>query len=211
MKMFYGRIIYGALLSALVLSGCAFKMGGDVSPAPAPGALASARMTSQADSGTGRSGLIIPFDTDKLILESDGILLGKVSEILPSREETPAPGESMKYNVYTDIIIQAQRYFWGGPGDRVVIRVQGGKIGNLVMWAEDVPLFAKGETALFFLSRPQEVRMGSSLPGTDVPAYFLVTGAMQGKYEYQDGLFVSLSGQTLSPAELEKRIARLRN
>jgi hypothetical protein len=213
MIRFYYWIICFSLLPVLAAGGCAFKMGGDITPAPAPSALASARLPSKPPDEGGRSALIIPYDTDKLILESASIVLGKVAEILPSRESTSTAGEGLSYDIYTDILIQAQRYFWGGPGDRVVIRVQGGKIGNLVMWAEDVPIFAKGETALFFLSLPQRVQADSS--GTDdgvtAPAYYLVTGAMQGKYEYQNGSFISLSGQTLTPAELEQKIARLRH
>jgi hypothetical protein len=208
MKYFYAMTICALLLLVLGAAGCAFKM--DSSPAPEPSALISGSLSPRQDNPMVQSGLIMPYDTDQLILRSDCIAQGQVVEILPSKQEAGSNGKEPDFNIFTDIIVQVEHYFWGGPGDRVVIRIQGGKVGNLVMWAEDVPLFARDEKALFFLSRPASLQSGVSSSEPDAASYYIITGAMQGKYEIQDGSFVSLSGQIISPAELERKISRLR-
>lgn len=210
MKRLYGLLICGLLLPGLVVGGCAFKMGGG-SPAPRPSDLISASIPSGQDNSLVQSAQVIPYDTDKLILGSDCIILGQVAEILPSKEYPSSAGESMQHNIYTDIIINVERDFWGGESKRVIVRVQGGKIGNLVMWAEDVPLFARGEKALFFLYHPRPDQAGPSPSSAENGSYYLVTGAMQGKYEYQSDAFSSMSGQTITAAELEQKIAKIHN
>jgi hypothetical protein len=207
MKQMYGLLICGILLLGLAAEGC-FTMG-DGSPAPRPSVLISATLPMNNDSSTSSSALIVPYDIDRLIRESDCIVSGRVEEILPSKAYTPTAGTGPQYNIYTDIIIQVERNYWGAAGDRLVIRVQGGKIGNLVMWAEDVPLFARDEKALFFLHLPLSDQSGASPSSAESGSYYLVTGAMQGKYEYQDSAFISMSGQSLTQGELEQKIARV--
>jgi hypothetical protein len=187
-------IISVLLFMSLLAAGCEFKMG-DGSPAPVPSQLISSPFTPDPK---GPSPLVIPYDTDQLIIQSDCIILGQVSEVLPTQQEAQKEGGSIRYNVYTDIVVRSERCFLGGPAESLTIRIQGGKIGSLVMWAGDVPLFAKGERALLFLHR-----------SPDSSSNYVITGVMQGKYEIRDGSFVNLSGKTITASELEKKIARI--
>jgi hypothetical protein len=191
----------------LPAAGGCFQMGGG-SPAPKPSALISATLPYNSASSH-PSALVIPYDIDQLIRESDCIVLGRVEEILPSKAYPPTSEEGPQYNIYTDILIRIEHDFWGAPGERAAVRVQGGKIGNLVMWAEDVPVFARDEKALFFLYRPKSTSPEASSSAAGGAAYYLVTGAMQGKYEYQNNSFSGMNGQSLTAQELEQKIARI--
>ncbi|MBN1189801.1 MAG: hypothetical protein JXA46_08615 [Dehalococcoidales bacterium] len=207
MRRLFGLLIYIMIFACLPAGGCAFKMG-DGSPAPRPGEIISA-VPSRSNESLKPSALVIPYDTDKLIRESDCIVSGRVAQIMPSKEGPLSAGEALRYDVFTDIIIEVEHDFWGAPGDRLVIRVNGGKIGNLVMWAEDVPLFAQDEKALFFLHLPRGGQTASLTPDAVNSPYYMVTGAMQGKYELRNDSLIGISGYTLTVAELERKIAAI--
>jgi hypothetical protein len=200
----------------LILTGCTSQpaiTSAPVIPDDSP-TLKSTKMTPQpGDNGSVSSALLVPMDIDKLIIESDCVLIGKVTDILPARETTedllPGFAESGMKMVYTDVIIQPERYFFGNKntGD-IAVHVEGGRIGNYTLIAEDQPVFTEGESVLVFL----KLYPFSSLPqGILSSNYFKVKGLTQGKYHLQNGKYVeSFSGKELSITDLKQKILNLR-
>lgn len=131
------------------------------------------------------SSITLAFNHTELSSRSDTIVIGTVKEILPSkwnsidgkRPETDA--EFSPYNlIYTDIIISVDKYIKNPLSSKEVrVRVEGGKVGNDTLTAEDEPSFKFGEKVLLYLSKDDKA-------GTkDIqPEHFIVTGCLQGKY-----------------------------
>ena len=96
-----------------------------------------------------RSGMMIKFTLDDLIKNTETAVIGKVVEILPSKEDH----RNENNIIYTKIVFQTERYLYGEPrAEKIIIRVDGGRIGDRTMIAEDEAEFTLGEECVVFLS-----------------------------------------------------------
>jgi hypothetical protein len=67
-----------------------------------------------------------PLTLNDLVRESDAILIGEVVDILPARQ-TKDTREDDKTIIYTDVVVEVQRYLYGQlQSSYVAIRVKGG-------------------------------------------------------------------------------------
>jgi len=156
---------------------------------------------------TTSSALMVKLTLEDLIEKSDAIVIGKVVDILPARSGTE-PLWSSYLRVFTDVIIETERYLYGEPPSAyIAVRVTGGRVGEMVMWVEDEPVFNLGEEAVLFLTRvPQPNSPPEGIVSED---YYRVTGAMQGKLGYRDGQAVNLGGESFTVSELEQKTAEV--
>jgi hypothetical protein len=145
------------------------------------------------------SGLMVRLTLDDLIEESDTIVTGKVVDIFPSRFD-PVTMISSYATVFTDVIIETERYLYGESQSKyIAVRVMGGRVDEMTMWVEDEPVFNLGEKTILFLTRTPEL----SIPPEGIAwvNYYRVTGAMQGKFGYMDG--------NSSISRIERKIAEI--
>jgi hypothetical protein len=154
------------------------------------------------------SALMVRLTLEDLIEKSDAIVIGKVVDIFPARTGTE-PLWSSYLQVFTDVIIETERYLYGEPPSAyIAVRVAGGRAGEIVMCVEDEPVFNLGEEAILFLTRvPQPNIPPEGIVSDD---YYRVTGAMQGKLVYRDGQVVTPEGNMITISELEEKIAGVR-
>ncbi|MDD4860348.1 MAG: hypothetical protein PHR56_09155, partial [Dehalococcoidales bacterium] len=161
------------------------------------------------DNVTMSSALMVKLTLDDLTAKSDVIVIGKVVDIFPSRSGTE-PLWSSYLQVFTDVIIETERYLYGEPQSAyIAVRVTGGRAGEIVMWVEDEPVFNLGEEALLFLTRVPQPNF--SPEGIVPDDYYRVTGAMQGKLGYLDSQAVNLGGESFTVSEIEQKIGSIRH
>jgi hypothetical protein len=130
---------------------------------------------------------------DELIKNADAIVIGKVKDIPPSRKSAlNLDGSNIIRIIYTDVIIQVDRYLYGEPeSEEIAVRVEGGRVDNIVMWAEDQPEFLLGEEVFLFLLRPPDP-LEPVPEGITASSYYRVS--MQGKYRYWHGILTNWDG-----------------
>jgi len=135
------------------------------------------------------SGLLKPLTLDELITLSDAIVIGTVTEILPSQQIVSEAG---KVDIYTDVLVQVERYLYGKDESSIIaVRVYNGRVGNTVKIGNEEPVFTVGEkTFLLLISLQDEPVLGSENIG--VSAHYRVCGAYQGKGSYVDGVVKGL-------------------
>jgi hypothetical protein len=152
------------------------------------------------------SGLLPQLTIRDLILHSDAIVIGTVTDILPAKRGVLPDGIPI---IYTDVIVQVDRYLYGEPkSELIAIQVWGGRIGDIVMLAEDEPVFTLGEDILAFLVRPRwEV---ASPDGIDPLSYYLVTGACLGKFSYRCGIACRFPCKIVTICAIEKMVAKIK-
>ncbi len=161
------------------------------------------------DSGISTHALMIHLTLEALAERADAVLIGRVVDILPSREV--ADWEFMDHHtIVTDVVIQVERYLYGGSlSPYVTLAVLGGQIGDMRIWAEDQPMFDLGEEVLLFLSDSEK--------GWKIPApqefvhgdFYMVTGSRQGKLGYRDGQVITPEGNSITISELENKLAEI--
>lgn len=147
------------------------------------------------------SSLSTPLYTyEDLSNNSDYIIMGTVKEVLPSKwnsidgKKPDANVEVSPYNlIYTDIVISVDKYLKNPFSSKeVIVRVDGGTVGNDSLAAEDEPSFKVGEKVLLYLYK-------DTSPGTKNigPEHFKITGFRQGKFTLnEDGRAISDEGKT---------------
>ena len=150
--------------------------------------------------------LMIDWTIDELITGADTILIGEVVEILPAVKE-----ESQSRSViYTDIVIAPEQYFFTDYSfKRIVVRVEEGRVGNMVMLNEDEPSFTLGERCFLTLYRPPYTRIPPN--GYSNEQYYVVAGCFKGKYTLSKDILKCQDGSTLSIRDIELKVASLRN
>lgn len=123
-------------------------------------------------------GTIAAMTEEELILDSDLIVEGTVSEILPSRwsNEGYVRGEDIRNILQTDIVLNIENILSGECGETVRVRIDKGEDKNTIVHSDGYPDFFKNEKVLLFLSRDD------SDVATDED-YYVLTGMKQGKYE----------------------------
>ncbi len=157
------------------------------------------------DNVTMSSGLVVRLTLDDLVEKSDATVIGKVVDIFPSRLGTE-PLWSSKMTIFTDVIIETERYLYGKPkSDYIAVRVMGGRVDEIIIWVEDEPVFTLGEEAVLFLTRVTQPNFPPE--GIEPDNYYRVTGAMQGKLGYKNGNMINLGGGPFAISEIEQKIA----
>lgn len=168
---------------------------------------------------TKSSMMLVPYDVDALVRESDCILIGKVVEILPPAENDTGMSEEQVqrgmdvFRVYTDVLIQPERVLVGeiDPAALVTVRVWGGQVGDVEFIVEEEATFAAGDESLLFLRAPGYSVLTPVPDGIKPPSYFVVKGFLQGKYEYRDGIATNARTEsTITISDLEAKISSLR-
>jgi len=152
----------------------------------------------------GMSGSIVKFTLDDLIKNSDAVVVGTVTEILPAKKDETAFGITL---IYTDVVIQPERYLYGkSQADRIAVRVNGGRIGDTVMIAEDEAEFTVGEECVVFLTHPTYAHAAAD--GFTEEDYYIVYAGFGGKYAIDDGtIFNSIDKFVLS--DVEQKVAAI--
>lgn len=146
---------------------------------------------------------------DEMIDSSDAIVIGTVEEILPPQRGDNGAGRQI---IYTDVILRVDSYLYGHSiSDMVAVRVLGGKIGNEAMVAESQPVFYLGETVMVMLFSPYLYYEIAPVPpeGIDERYYFVVTGSLMGKWQYQNGTATDYQNKRVSVIEVEDKIATI--
>ena len=173
--------------------------------------------------------LMIPFTTDDVISRSDIIVMGKVVEILPPNAEgrfvETEDGLSVNTeHVYTYVIIEAERYFYGqSQTEYINVRLDGGRLSDsegrapdLVLIDPDEAVLDLGEVVVLCLKRPNyeayhEVVRPSGI-GED---YYLINFGKYGKYTLTNGDVITRHNkdtgerEQLKISELEQKIASI--
>ena len=160
------------------------------------------------------SGLLPAFTLDDLILHSDAIVIGTVTDILPAKPGVMPNGHPI---IYTDVIVEVDRYLYGEPkSERIAIQVWGGRIGDTVMLVEDAAVFTVGEDIVVFLFRPP-YEVASIPDGVDALSYYQVTGTCFGKFAYQatggavnNGWVKEFPGQVVAISAIEEKVAEIK-
>jgi hypothetical protein len=172
------------------------------------GSLLSTRVTLQpGDTIEESSGLLVPCTLNDLILHSDAIVIGTVTDILPANRGVLPDGPPI---IYTDVIVEVDRYLYGEPeSEQIAIQVWGGRIGDIVMLVEDEAVFTVGEDILVFLFRPP-YELGPIPDGVDTLSYYRVTGARLGKFAYQCGIACRFPCKIVTICAIEKKVAEIK-
>jgi hypothetical protein len=155
------------------------------------------------DTVIARSASFVNYNLEDLIKHTDTAVIGKVTAILPAKQDEKRLPQTY---FYTNVIIQPERYLYGKPqADRIAVRVDGGRIGNIAMTTGDAPEFILGEECTVFLARSTSTH---TVPeGFSDENYYGVWADC--KYYLRDGILVSLSKE-YPLSDVEQEIAKLR-
>ncbi len=147
------------------------------------------------------SGAIVRFTIDDLVEKADTVLIGKVVDIFPSRRVDKPP-----WTVITDVVIEVERYLHGQPQSAyIAVMVPGGRIGEMIVLVDEQPVFnLRDEVALFLYRLQYEI---TPPDGFETTEYYRVTGSIQGKLSYRDGIMVTWRGDSITLSEIEQKIA----
>jgi hypothetical protein len=120
------------------------------------------------------SASIIKTSVEDLTRQADVIVMGDV-------KEATSRWNFWRTTIYTYSTLSVEKYIKGTGPETLIIITEGGTVGNLSMWVEDVPVFTKNETVLVFLKQA-----GSE---------FSVVGWIQGKYIVENEYVRDLSDE----------------
>jgi hypothetical protein len=130
--------------------------------------LVASGVTGCGPSSQGTGGLAGKLTLEQLTAKADSILAGNVTDVTCYQE-----GEG---SIYTLVTLSTEEVIKGESVGEVVIRVPGGEVGGLEMFATDTPTFRSGERAVVFLDK-----------GDDT---FTVVGGSQGKFTIDENNMV---------------------
>jgi hypothetical protein len=143
----------------------------------------------EGDQVTLTSALMVHLSLDDLISSSDAIIIGKVADILPSKWGTFVLGNRGRKIIYTDVIIQVQKFLYGEPkSEEIAIRMFEGKIGNQASKSENGAEFTVGESVCLFLEKPSYV-MEPAPQGINPSNYYVCS--FQDKFMYWHGIITN--------------------
>lgn len=202
----YGILLIGAIsLLMLAVLGLSSFSDGSIKLANDPSQDSAKHANNNKSLYTEVSGSLIGFNHTELNSRSDTIIIGTVKEILPPKWNT-VDGKKLSEDVdfsihntiYTDVIISVDEYVKNTLSSKeVIVRVEGGTVGNDTLLVEYEPKFQVDEKVLLFLMKDDN-------PYTkDIsPEHFIVTGALQGKYTLTDDGKAVRPDETVSLDEL---------
>jgi len=156
---------------------------------------AGQQATSRAAITVRSHALLEEFSLDELIAKSDRIVTGTITNVYPSRWNTPdgilSPGitaETISPDsvIFTESEVTIDQSFKGDLAEKTIrVRTFGGIVGQDRMVAESEPELELGQTYILFLSKDtgKTAEIG--------PEHYLVTGAVQGAFKMVGDMAVS--------------------
>jgi hypothetical protein len=147
------------------------------------------------------SSMLIQLTLEEMVAKTRAAIIGSVVDILPSRQED-RDGITI---IYTDIVIKTERYLYGSPkAERIIVRVNEGRVGNTVMLNPDEAEFILGEKCLVFVIYPYYTHIVPE--GFDNANYYELMAGRTGKYNIKDNTLIDFQGNELSLSKLEETI-----
>lgn len=143
------------------------------------------------------------YSLEKLISMADSIVIGKVTNISPSKWNTPdgkkPPMDNTNSNIiFTDIYIQVDKYLKNPQNTEIiVVRLLGGKVGEDEQKSEDQPSYNLNENVLIFLVDDPDIRTKNI--GSE---HFVTLGKLQGKISILQNGGVTVGDEKMSLDEL---------
>ena len=192
-----------AIISVFVISSCA-------SSPPIGKTGISTKVTIQAgDTVTSIESMLAPITPEtknELVQNSDAVIIGKVVEILPSKQGTDVSGHEV---IYTDVLVDVDRYLLGAGSSQIAIRVLGGRVNGTAMIVEDEPIFYLDEEFVGFLFNqvPYFKEKPTPSQGINLSDYYAVVRSSLGKWPLENGKSIDYSNKHLSISSIEKLIA----
>jgi hypothetical protein len=164
-------------------------------------------ISTSANNQTTIDGLAVKLSLDKIIENSDALVMGKVAKILPARLIYVA--QFNRELPCTDVIFETNRFLLGSAqSPNIAVQVWGGQIGGQTVSISDSPAFKLGEEVALFLEKVPE---GSQPPeGIAAENYFIVYGSAQGKYAVNNGTLVDWEGNQIALPDVEQKIQSMR-
>jgi|WetSurMetagenome_2_1015567.scaffolds.fasta_scaffold107930_2 hypothetical protein len=108
---------------------------------------------------------------ERIIKDSQFIILGNVKSINSNWDDG-------KRNIWTYITFEPKQFLKGNINSKeIVIKIPGGKIGNIEEIVSGTPKYKVGEFTITFLGKENE-------------KYYYVNGWDEGKYTYKEGKWV---------------------
>lgn len=144
------------------------------------------------------------YSLEKLISMADSIVIGKVTNIAPSKWNTPdgkkPPMDNTNSNIiFTDIYIRVDKYLKNPQNTEIIIvRVLGGKVGEDEIKSEDQPSYNLNERVLIFLTKDSDFRTKNI--GSE---HFVTLGQLQGKIPIFENGEVTIGDEKMSLDELQ--------
>jgi hypothetical protein len=150
--------------------------------------------------------IIEKYSLEKLVLMADSIAVGEVTNISPSKWNTPDGKKPVgvnnaSYVIYTDIYINIIEYLRNPDTTVIVIRVLGGTVGHDRMEFEDQPSYDVNEKMLIFLREDADPRTKSI-----EPKHFVTAGLLQGKIPISQNGELIIGDEKMSIDELRVKI-----
>lgn len=157
------------------------------------------------------SGMLASFTLDDQIKITRTAVIGKVVEILPSKQVIfeEKPTDPYSNGIYTDVVIEPEQYLYGeSQAKRIIVRVNEGRIGNTVMTNEDEAEFTLGEECAVFLSRPTYKHVVPE--GFAEESYYDLWGLCKGKYKIENGTLIGITGDKITLSEIKQKVSSIR-
>lgn len=150
-------------------------------------------------------GILEEVSLEELAGTSDLVVHGSVIDISEPYEIETNDGQR---SIFTDYIIEPDTILRGeSRQDRVLIRMQGGKMGRHEVIVEDNPTLALGDEAVFFLWQPH---MGGGF-NTQDDTYYYLNNMSNGVFYRSDipEYFKTEQGEVLELASLPQKFTSL--
>lgn len=195
-------VIFG-LMTIVIMTGCIndAKKNGDIAKQTPQGIIVTP--ISQGTSGravsSSTSYILEKYDLKKLVSMSDNIIIGDVSNVLPSKWNTPdgkRPSENNNtppYIIYTDTNIKIVENLKGSLNSTIIVRTLGGTVGQDTQNVEDQPSYNINEKVLIFLKKDNDPRTQDI--GDD---HFITVGLVQGKIPISQNNDVIIGDEKMS-------------
>lgn len=153
-----------------------------------------------------RSGALKEFTYDDLLNNSTLIVQAKLTGKSDSFKIKPVFGEST--SIFTDYYFAVDDVLLGDfdSTTSLKVRMEGGRLDDQLLIAEEAPIFEKGEEVILFLYQPN---MGGGYNTNDDSCYY-ITGLNQGVfYDAGDLDFVDCKNQRVSYSDLKTTTERM--
>ena len=150
--------------------------------------------------------MIERYSLEKLASMSDSVVIGEVTNVLPSKWNTPDGNKPLNndipYVIYTDANIKIGEYLKGILSTKTItVRVLGGTVGQDRQDVEDQPSYVANEKVLIFLKKDNDSRT------KDIGGEHLTTvGLVQGKISISQNNDIFIGDEKISLDNAKVRI-----
>jgi len=111
--------------------------------------------------------------------------------------------------IYTDVIIKVDKYLYGDiQSEKIAVRINGGRIGNQILIADNEADFSEGENVLLFLFRDPNYEMTPVPEGIEAQAYYRTMRLFQGKFTINGDKASNNWGDSISVSQTERLAGR---